>query len=133
MANDNEIQIKNLIEKWAQAIRNGDIPNLILCHDQDLVMFDVPFTPTSHGLEDYQRTWELYFSLAKKGTYNITNMKIIANDNLAYCYGLLECNGGAGSGLADSITFRLTACLIKRNSEWLICHEHHSLIAECEN
>jgi ketosteroid isomerase-like protein len=37
-----ESRIKQIIEAWADAVRQHDLSSIIAHHDQDIVMFDVP-------------------------------------------------------------------------------------------
>ena len=38
----NEEQIRNLIERWAEAVHAGDLPIVVANHADDIVMYDVP-------------------------------------------------------------------------------------------
>ena len=40
--NAEEIQIKVLLEAWADAVRRHDIPAILAHHEPDMVMFDLP-------------------------------------------------------------------------------------------
>ncbi len=40
--NNNEIQIHQVIENWAAAVRNNDINAILANHSDDMVMYDVP-------------------------------------------------------------------------------------------
>ena len=39
---DNEDQIRTLIERWAEAVRAGDMDGVLADHAHDIVMLDVP-------------------------------------------------------------------------------------------
>ena len=39
---DDETQIRELIERWAQAVHAGDLPGVLARHSADIVMYDVP-------------------------------------------------------------------------------------------
>ena len=62
---DNEIQIKQLIENWAKAVRNKDIDGILAHHSDNLVMYDVPEPFQSVGLNAYRKTWDLFFKYTK--------------------------------------------------------------------
>ena len=55
--NENEIQVRQLVENWAQAVRDGDLQNILAHHADDIVMFDVPKPFQSVGIEAYRETW----------------------------------------------------------------------------
>lgn len=40
--NAEEIQIKALLENWADAVRRHDLPAILAHHERDMVMFDLP-------------------------------------------------------------------------------------------
>lgn len=127
MENKNEIEIKTLIDKWALAVRNEDIAGIMANHDNDMVMFDVPFPLQSKGIEEYRKTWDLYFSWSREGVFDILEMKIIADENIGFCFGTMRCTGTNKEGLREDLIFRLTVGLKTKNGQWIICHEHHSL------
>src|SRR5258708_33763740 len=56
-----DTQIRALIEAWADAVRRHDLSTILAHHDQDIVMFDVPPPFQSRGLDEYKKTWDLFF------------------------------------------------------------------------
>ena len=42
MAQTNESAVKNLLERWAAAVRAKDMPEVLANHSPDIRMFDVP-------------------------------------------------------------------------------------------
>ena len=61
VSND-EAAVRDLIEAWADAVRQKDYAGILRSHAVDFVMFDVPPPFKSVGLEDYRKTWDLFFS-----------------------------------------------------------------------
>src|SRR4051794_39729730 len=57
--NENEIEIRQLVETWAGAVRNRDLQNILAYHSQDIVMYDVPKPFQSRGIEAYSKTWDI--------------------------------------------------------------------------
>src|SRR5262245_33823900 len=119
MDNSNEKQISELIESWAAAVRGKDPVSAVAHHTDDIVMFDVPMPLQSRGVEEYRKTWELFFANNRGGlgSFEVTDLHITASDSGAYCHALLK--------IFDS-TARLTMGLRKENGRWLVAHEHHS-------
>ena len=119
----NETQIRTLIEKWAQAVRAQDMLAVLENHTDDIVMFDVPVPIQSRGIEEYRKTWELFFdhSPGGPGSFDVTELRIFASDPIAYCHALVN--------IFDS-TVRLTVGLRKEKGQWLVAHEHHSYAVE---
>jgi uncharacterized protein (TIGR02246 family) len=117
--NNNEEQIGTLVENWAAAVRARDVEGAVAHHTDDIVMFDVPLPVQSRGVEEYRKTWELFFAKNRggPGSFEVTELRITARDTVAYCHALLK--------IFDS-TARLTMGLRKEGGQWLVAHEHHS-------
>jgi ketosteroid isomerase-like protein len=115
----NEHQIRTLVENWAAAVRARDVEGAVAHHADDIVMFDVPLPLESRGVEEYRKTWELFFANNRggPGSFEVTDLRISASDTVGYCHALLK--------IFDS-TARLTMGLRKESGQWLVVHEHHS-------
>jgi uncharacterized protein (TIGR02246 family) len=114
-----ETQIRALVESWAEAVRAKDLDGAISHHTNDIVMFDVPMPLQSRGLEEYRKTWELFFdhSPGGSGSFDVTELQITAGEAVAFAHAILRVGDGGA---------RLTIGLRKENGQWLIAHEHHS-------
>jgi uncharacterized protein (TIGR02246 family) len=119
MDNSHETQIRQLVENWAAAVRAKDVEGAVAHHADDVVMFDVPLPLLSRGMEEYRKTWELFFANNRggPGSFEVTDLRIAASDTVAYCHALLK--------IFDS-TARLTMGLRRERGQWLVAHEHHS-------
>ena len=115
----NDAHIRTVLENWAQAIRDKDMDKILAQHTDDILMFDVPLPIQSQGMDEYRKTWELFFEYSPggDGTFNFKSLRIIAGDTVAFAHTLLEVAGD---------TARLTIGLQKVGDQWLIAHEHHS-------
>jgi ketosteroid isomerase-like protein len=115
----NEVEIRALVESWAKAVRAQDMEGAIAHHSADIVMFDVPEPLQSIGIDEYRKTWELFFahSPGGPGSFDVAELKITSGDNVAWCHAFLK--------VRDSIA-RLTMGLRKEDGQWLVAHEHHS-------
>ena len=123
----NEQQVRAMIEEWAKAAREENMNGVLKDHHKDIVMFDLPYPLQSKGMEEYKKTWELFFNWTTlPKVFDIVEMKIEADDHLAFCYGIVHCLGKNKEGVIEEFDFRLTVCLKKEDNKWLICHEHHS-------
>ena len=126
---DNEIQIKQLIENWAKAVRNKDIDGILAHHSDNLVMYDVPEPFQSVGLNAYRKTWDLFFKYTKLGVFDIEEINIVADDKVGFVYARMKCADKSNSADFVPLDFRLTIGLKKINGQWTILHEHHSMPA----
>jgi ketosteroid isomerase-like protein len=57
-----KLAIRNLVEKWASAVRRRDMGAILLNHSPNILMFDVPPPLESKEIEAYERTWDMFFS-----------------------------------------------------------------------
>jgi ketosteroid isomerase-like protein len=121
-----ETHIRALIEAWADAVRRHDLPGILAHHDQDIVMFDVPPPIQSRGLDEYKKTWDLFFSYHKPGqAFDIEELAVTAGDEVAFAVATMRC----GSATVSELLFRLTIGLRKVDGDWRVTHEHHSVPA----
>jgi ketosteroid isomerase-like protein len=54
---NNEAQIRALIERWAQAVREENRAAIRMDHDSDILMFDLPPPFLSRGVDAYMATY----------------------------------------------------------------------------
>lgn len=123
----NEIQIRQLVENWAKAVRNKDIDGILAHHSANFVMYDVPEPFQSVGIEAYRKTWDLFFRYTKPGVFDIQEINIIADDSVGFVYAKMQCADKSNTTDFVPLDFRLTIGLKKINDQWTILHEHHSI------
>src|SRR4051812_42280203 len=128
--NTNEDQVRELIENWAQAVRNKDIEKILAHHSSDVVMFDVPKPFVSIGIDAYRKTWDTFFAFTKLGVFEIQELNVIADGNVAFCFATMKCADKSNSEDFVELDFRLTIGLQKVNNNWTVVHEHHSIPSE---
>jgi uncharacterized protein (TIGR02246 family) len=126
-ATNNEILIRQLVENWAKAVRNKDMENILAHHADDIIMFDVPEPFESIGIDAYRKTWDIFFKYTEPGVFDIQQLKIIADENVAFCIATMKCSDKSAGGDYVPLDFRLTIGLKKINNKWMIIHEHHSI------
>ncbi len=127
--NSNETQIRKLIENWAAAVRAGDIDAILAHHSADIVMYDVPEPFQSIGIDAYRKTWDLFFKYARPDVFDILELQVMADDNVAFCFAKMRCYDKSTTEDYTPLDFRLTVGLKKINDQWSIMHEHHSVPA----
>src|SRR3979490_224344 len=77
-----ESQIKAIIEAWADAVRRHDLSGILAHHQQDIVMFDVPPPLQSRGMDEYKKTWDLFFRYHKPSqAFDIEELAITAGED----------------------------------------------------
>ena len=58
---EDEMDVKALIDRWAKAVREGDMARVRADHDSEMLMFDVP-PLLSRGLDEYMATWNRFLT-----------------------------------------------------------------------
>jgi uncharacterized protein (TIGR02246 family) len=127
-----ERQIRDLIERWAEAVHRGDMNGVLADHSADIVMFDVPPPHDGvRGIDAYRETWPPFFEWQARGaSFEIVSLEVTAGADVAYAHALLRC------GMPDELTanpanrLRLTLGLHKEEGRWVVTHEHHSFPLE---
>ena len=125
----NETAVRELIERWAKAVRDKDFVEILRNHAADMVMFDVP-TLQLKGIEEYRDSWEpFYLASPEPVAFDIQELSVTAGEDVAFAFALMHCRVKEKGGISD-LDFRLTIGLRKIQGQWLITHEHHSVPAE---
>ena len=127
---ENEIQIRQLVENWAKAVRQKDMDAILAHHADNIVMYDVPKPFQSIGLSAYRKTWDTFFAFTRLGMFDIQELQVFADEHIAFCFAAMKCADKSNSEDFVELDFRLTIGLKKINNEWTIVHEHHSVPSE---
>jgi ketosteroid isomerase-like protein len=125
-----ESRIKAIIGAWADAVRRHDLSGILAHHEQDIVMFDVPPPLQSRGMDEYKKTWDLFFRYHKPSqAFDIEELAITAGEDVAFAVAIVRCGSDTFSGPAEEggFLFRLTLGLRNIDGDWRITHEHHSV------
>jgi uncharacterized protein (TIGR02246 family) len=123
-------QIRALIDRWAEAVRNENLPSILADHDANFLMFDVPPPFLSRGIDAYTETWRVFFAnVAKPVTFTFEDIEITAGTDVAFATAKGRCVSIDRTGKREPLEFRLTMGLKKFDAKWRITHEHHSLPA----
>ena len=127
---ENEKLIRQLIEDWAAAVRNGDLAKILAHHSGNIVMYDVPKPFQSIGIDAYKKTWDTFFAFTKPGVFDFQELHVVADQNVAFCYATMKCADKSNTPDYVDLDFRLTVGLKKIDGQWTIVHEHHSVPSE---
>lgn len=123
-----EAAIRGVIEHWAEAVVEKDLDGIVADHAPDVLMFDVPRPLQAAGLDAYRKTRDRFYSaFAGQGVFDVTDLKIMAGDDVGFATAIVECGTVDPQGKRDTFLVRLTVSLRKTNDRWLVAHEHHSV------
>ncbi len=125
-----DIEIRALIERWAAAVRAGDLDGVLADHADDIQMFDVPPPNEVRGIEAYRETWPPFFDWLRRGAaFEIVSLDVTAGDDVAFATALLRCGTEEDLTKRPDDRLRLTIGLRKEAGRWIVAHEHHSFPA----
>lgn len=128
MTQTDEREVRAIIENWAAAVRRHDLAGVEAHHAQNIVMYDLPLPLQCKGMEEYRRTWDLFFKYhSLGGAFDIQDLAVVAGDDVAFAFTTMRC---AGKSNPDGFLFRLTIGLRKIAGQWQVIHEHHSEAAK---
>ena len=130
MSHTNESAVRNLLERWAAAVRAKNMSEVLASHSPDFQMFDVPLPFESRGLAAYEDTWKLFYSHQPEPVaFDIKWLEVVAGDDVAFAFAHMQCIEPTEKVQRTSLDFRLTVGLRKLEGRWAIVHEHHSVPA----
>jgi uncharacterized protein (TIGR02246 family) len=130
MPQTNENAVRNLLERWAAAVRAKNVSEVLANHSPDFRMFDVPPPFESRGLAAYEDTWRLFYSNQPDPVaFDIKWLEVVAGDDVAFAFAHMQCVEPTEKEQRTPLDFRLTVGLRKVEGRWVIMHEHHSVPA----
>jgi uncharacterized protein (TIGR02246 family) len=125
--NDTE-HIRQLIERWALAVHEGNMTVVLEDHAPDIVMFDVPPPEQGvRGLKAYRASWPGFFEWQASGAvFEIESLEVTTGADVAFAFALLTCATPEALERNPERRLRLTIGLRKQDGRWVVSHEHHS-------
>ena len=125
---DDETQIRALLERWAAAVHEGRMDDVLADHASDILMFDVPPPDDGvRGLDAYRETWPPFFDWQRSGArFEVVELQVTAGTDVAYAAALLRCGTDEEIAERPERRLRLTVGLRREGGRWVVAHEHHS-------
>lgn len=126
--NDDEGQIRDLVQGRIAALRDKDAGRLTASYSPEVVKFDLapPLQESGPEVSDpaYWRPW--LESWAGPVTLDVTGLDIAVGEDIAFTHSLNRMRGTKADGGPQDLWFRATLGLRKTDGEWKITHEHNS-------
>lgn len=124
-----EADIRNIIERQAQAVRDKNAKAVVSCYAPDSVIFDLapPLRNPKAGsalersLNAWFATWEGPIG------YETRDFTVTATDDLAFAHGFVRMTGIKVDGERNDLWVRQTVCLKRIDGAWKIAHDHTSV------
>jgi len=123
-----DTQIRACIDALAHALRAKDINALMAHYAPDVVTFDLGAPLQVQGIDAYRKNFEAWFaSLQGPIDYEMRDLHITMNDDVAFCHSLSHVRGTRTTGEKADYWVRVTSGFRKMNGEWTVTHEHVSM------
>lgn len=122
-----EVAIRDVLENWARATREGRQDDVLANHLNDLVIFDVLPPLKYDSAESYRASWDDWQPDAQgEMRFELQDLSISAGEEVGFAFGLLQCGGTLPNGRTFRDTVRVTFCLRKVAGRWKVAHQHVS-------
>jgi ketosteroid isomerase-like protein len=129
-----EADIRQRIDKLAEAIRTMDIEGVMSIYSPDIVSFDI-VPPLRHlGAEAKRKNWADAFAMYQPPVgYEIRNLTVTVADDMAFSHGFGRLSGTVKNVHRTGFWGRWTACFRKIDGNWLIAHDQVSVPLDVES
>ena len=126
-----EALIRQRVEDWAKAVRAKDIDTVLSLYAPASVSFDMDPPLRYTGAENKRRAWREFFAIHTGSVrYELHEMDVTANGELAFVHSLNHVSGKLASGHDQDMWLRWTACFRRIDGVWLVVHDHISVPAD---
>jgi uncharacterized protein (TIGR02246 family) len=128
---NSEAEIRELIDRFANAFRAKDVDGIISFFAPEIVSFDILPPLAAVGADTFVKHWKEFFE-SHQGPIHVEfpDVSIAAGDDVAFSYCVHRIKGTLKTGQQTDWWLRWTACYRKTNGKWLIVHEHVSVPAD---
>jgi ketosteroid isomerase-like protein len=123
-----EADIRQRIDKWAEAIRAMDLEGVMSIYASDIVSFDLDPPLQYVGGEAKREGWLNVFATYQRLLgYEVRDLTLTLGDDLAFGHSLNRVSGILKNGNRTGFWLRWTMCFRKIDGTWLIAHEQLSV------
>jgi ketosteroid isomerase-like protein len=122
--------IQQRVEDYVKAIRAKDIDSVMSFFASVLVSFDLAPPLSYSGADRKRREWEKAFAAFRAIAYEVRDLDVTADGELAIVHALNHFTGTPQSGPVTEVWVRWTACFRRIDGVWLIVHDHVSVPAD---
>ena len=122
--------IKALEDRLITAVKAKDVDAIMKVYvpDESLFVFDVVPPRQYVGAAAYRKDWHFLAIFAGPITVELTDFAVVTDHNLGYGHSIQRVAGADKAGKTIDLTVRVTDVYKKIKGQWLIIHEHLSLI-----
>ncbi|MCA9028453.1 MAG: SgcJ/EcaC family oxidoreductase [Planctomycetaceae bacterium] len=123
-----ELEIRQLIQKWSQALEAKDLDGLVADYADDAVLFDAIPPYKTVGKEAIRDVWANclpYFPDQFKSEHR--DIVIHVNDDMAIMHGVHHILPTPADDPSGQTWMRVTVCYRRINGQWKSVHDHISI------
>ena len=123
-----EALVRQRTRDLVRAIGVKDLDSVMSFYAPNLVSFDLDPPLRYTGTERKRQAWQALFA-AHPGpfSYEVGELDVTADGELAFVHGLNHVKGTLPSGHPTDLWVRWTACLRRVAGVWLVVHDHVSV------
>ena len=123
-----EAHIRDMMKARIEAVKAKNVDALVAHHAPSVLAYDLLEPLQYVGLEGLRKRAEQWFAgYDGPMEYEIRDLKVTADDEVAFCHGLHRVAGTTKDGKKIDMYWRSTECLRKLGDDWCIVHEHASV------
>ena len=123
-----ETEIHRIMHEQGNAVRARDVEGVMSNCAPDILSFDVVGGLRKIGIDERRKRAEEWFSSFQgEIRYELRDLNIAADDDVAFCHSLNHVHGTMKDGQKIDMWWRATVCFRKTTGRWLINHEHSSV------
>lgn len=121
-------EVEQQLENWKQAVISQNIENIMSFYAEDIRAFDAIAELQFTGRNQYKAHWQRCLQMCKMTHFEIGQLDIKVDGDLAVCIFLNQCGGMDEKTGEEQIGWvRGTQVYEQHEGQWLIVHEHFSL------
>ena len=121
-----EVEIRALLDGWAEAIRAKDINRRMSNYAQDVVFFDFVGALRYVGSDAVKACAEWFSSLGDAG-FEHRDVSIAAGDDVAFCHSLYRVHRGEGRRKQNRHVVARDRVPAQVGGKWIVTDEHQSV------
>ena len=130
-----EAEVRASIDQFIKAIEKKDIETIMGAYAPNAIVYDLHSQCQHKDLTHYRQCWEMCFQCVNDIKYEISDVHIQADDQLAFVHFSGHMTGKRteqdGNVVPHDIWLRITSCMKKIDGKWLSIHDHCSVPIDC--
>jgi ketosteroid isomerase-like protein len=123
-----EIQIRQLVDGWAGAIRDKNIEAAVSHYARDILLHDLAPPLVHRGVDMYKKELADWFASFQGAVgFEVHDLSITAGNRVAFATSLNHIIGKRTNGEETDVWVRATIGFVKNEGRWKVAHEHFSV------